>query len=770
MEYLEKIEGLVYTADKFNEMSFRMVLEGLVAKGGEEAEYLLVRYITSPELDTTTRINIIRVVGYIQSPHFLVPLNKIIDTEENIYLKKEAVISVSKYNDRRAYNILNRALSNIKNTLLLETINTEIAKIKKNNPLFGLLPRFLEGDKNLKNFSTTLGILKRILTPNDAAMFVNYLTCGRETIENGAFEILCFTGNIDQKKAVLNFFQDRFSQTQCLNDDVCEDLFLLTLKLKHYYGRFPELIDEELDNLGTQLYLIHDARIRGLFISIICSSQQPPAIAFMRQVYDSDPELRDSIVYEYSGNGAAVDFLFEQYELLNAADNKNHENKNGKSRIANTLKERLITSLLNSRKGLDYFFLQFPSLDEEEQTVIVNHLPYGGEHDVSAFVIMILQTENYELKEVILNKAKEHSEFSVKDVLFDPAREKEFFFIERQYLETITALFPISTTKMLLEKIIFDDLSANKTKKYLQVVSEILPSGLTLNFKDRHFVHSLLTKIVLLNNTELNCLFLSLYRHIKTLDLETYKNLNESLGVFTTLKEKKVSVQEGDELRRARKNFNEVFFEIRRITEAMKLMERMFLRPELDFDQLEDFLNKNGITVALHIDRLRQLIEKSLAEAGQESMRHWVLLLRRFPVIGFRLKTSIKQLAETSQPQFKTALNRLADSLPQQMPKIIIRVTDNHITAVLREQCREILPDFPVTLAKKELNEDDVLICDQEYLKDFILTGTLPSQKLYLLLDKRSDFSSFKSYNPRPLLKPFSAYRIIKEILKELYI
>ncbi len=75
-QYLEKIEKLIYSADKFNEMSFRMVLEGLVAKGGEEAEYLLIRFINLREVDTDTRINIIRVVGYIRSPHFLVPLKK----------------------------------------------------------------------------------------------------------------------------------------------------------------------------------------------------------------------------------------------------------------------------------------------------------------------------------------------------------------------------------------------------------------------------------------------------------------------------------------------------------------------------------------------------------------------------------------------------------------------------------------------------------------------------------------------------------------------
>jgi len=149
-ESLDKIEKLINSAAKFNEMSFRMVLEGLVNKGGEEAEYLMVRYINAQDLDLTTRINVIRVVGYLQGAHFLIPLKKLIDSDENIQLKKEAVISVSKYNDRRALNILNRALANIKNPLLLETINAEIAKIKKNNRSFhAIIPKRRSTNRSL---------------------------------------------------------------------------------------------------------------------------------------------------------------------------------------------------------------------------------------------------------------------------------------------------------------------------------------------------------------------------------------------------------------------------------------------------------------------------------------------------------------------------------------------------------------------------------------------------------------------------------------------
>ena len=46
-QQIDKIEKLINSSDKFNEMSFRMVLEGLINKVGEEAEYIIVHYINN---------------------------------------------------------------------------------------------------------------------------------------------------------------------------------------------------------------------------------------------------------------------------------------------------------------------------------------------------------------------------------------------------------------------------------------------------------------------------------------------------------------------------------------------------------------------------------------------------------------------------------------------------------------------------------------------------------------------------------------------------
>ncbi len=786
--HIEKIEKLINSADKFNEMSFRMVLEGLVNKVGEAAEFFLVPHITSDKLDLTTRLNIIRVASYIQSPHFLIPLKKVIDTDENIHLRKEAIISVAKYNDRPALNILNQALNNIKNPLLQETINTEISKIKRNNPVFALLPRFLEGEKNLKEFHVTLEILKRILTPTDAPMLVVYLNCGKRLIEDGAFEILCSTADEKLHEQIFGFFLERFDEfaRSCQNqpaktpgpgtanekvpapqdgenqnespptgedESKSEPWYLLVLRLKCYLMRIPALIDEQLENLGTQLFFIRELRIRGLFVSILCRSQQPGAISFLGELYDKEPELREIIIREYSGNEAAVDLLFEKYQTADG-----------------DLKGLLVRSLLNCRKGLDYFYLHFPTLEPREKEIIVNHLPYGGNHDLSGFFKMILQSDQLELKTVLLEKIKNYYEFSARDILFDPANEREFSLIEQEYLDTITQLFPITTVKMLMEKIADTGLPLNKARKYFQVLKEVVPQGFAFNFKDRGFITQLFNRVIQINNSELGEIFLSLLKDIKTFDLRTYYNFHESLGLFTAQQERKIGPQEVEELRKARKNLNDIYYEIQRLEEGIKAMDRLFAREEMDFEQLTDFLNRHSMCTALNLYQLTQLLKEHLAAAEATMLKQWIHFFYQLPMAGYLVKDAILEKLHLHLSPLNPALTKLYHALPQEPYKIVIQLVNRSFTAMLKEQCRELIPGIPVSTIGAQWKEGDVLVCDTETLREFILKNTLPSKKLFLVLDNRSDFSSFKSYNPRPLMKPVSAYRVLREILKEFFV
>jgi hypothetical protein len=756
-EHLEKIEKLVHSADKFNEMSFRMVLEGMINKGGEEAEYLIVRFIHDNTLDLSTRLNIIRVAGYIQSMHFLVPLKKIIDKEESVQLKKEAVISVAKYNNRQALNILNQALNNISNPVLLEVINNEIGKIKKNNPLFALLPRFQEGEKDPKNFHVTVDILKRILTPADAAMFTGYLDCGKPKIEEGAFEILCFTGDTAVQEAIFKFFQDRCSRIPCLDQPQCRELYALIQKIKHYFFRHPSLIHLQLDNLGTRLFHTKDPRVREMLISIICRSEQSSALSLVNNVYDSDPALRTVIVREYSGNDAAVDLLFEKYQHKTADED---------------LKTGLIQSLLKSRRGIEYFYSHFPSLEAGEKEMIVNQLPLGGEtgHDLSNFIRMIFQTEPINLKVALMKRAKEYYEFSLKDILFDFDREDEFSLVEQEYLDAITHLFPVTSIKKLMERIAYGDLSMPGVKRYLKQVSQLVTAGLVFCFEDTRFISRLVNKIIFFNNPDLNVLFLGILRHIKTFDLKTVKNMEEALSFFINTRGAKISVKEGDEVRKIRIAVKDLLYEIKAVEDGCKSLESMFAGPVSDADQMANLFSRHSLCISLLTERVTRSIEKKLARAGIKALKQWIEFFRRFPMPGMQVKDAIAQKARQQKGALRSQMNQLLQSLPEEPYKIVFRLNDRRITALFRDQCQEIIPGIPLSTEADAWQEGDMLICDAENLKDFILKDSLPAKKLFLILEKTSDFSSFQEYNPRTLVKPFSAYRIMKEILRELYI
>ena len=134
-----------------------------------------------------TRINLVRMAGYIRSTAFLLPLKKVIEMGEDDLLREEAIISVSKYNDRRALDILAGPWKKSKTTRLQETISQAIGRIKNNNPFLAMLPRFLHGSKNRELFQITLKVFKKILSPADAKSFISYLHHGDQLVAEGLF-------------------------------------------------------------------------------------------------------------------------------------------------------------------------------------------------------------------------------------------------------------------------------------------------------------------------------------------------------------------------------------------------------------------------------------------------------------------------------------------------------------------------------------------------------------------------------------------------------
>ena len=245
--YLEQIDELVSQAVDQDDRRFRLHLESLVKKGGRDTENAIAHYITGTYVSIPTRINLVRMAGYIRSTAFLIPLAKVIELGEDNLLREEAVFSISKYNDRRALDILDRALEKNKNKRLQEPITQAIARIKNNNPFLAMLPRFLLGSKNIELFQITLKVFKKILGPADAKSFISYLHHGDQLVGEGAFEILCFRGDEAVFYFIAEFFreQSRLLLREAEHKTGTERLSTLIAALHEYLRRhrdfFPQL-------------------------------------------------------------------------------------------------------------------------------------------------------------------------------------------------------------------------------------------------------------------------------------------------------------------------------------------------------------------------------------------------------------------------------------------------------------------------------------------------------------------------------------------------
>jgi len=244
--HLEQIDQLVRNAADYDDLEFRLRLEDLVKKGGRDTENAIALYITGTYVSIPTRMNLMRMAGYIRSTAFLIPLKKVIELGENDRLREGAIISISKYNDRRALDILAQALEKNKNKQLQEAIVQAINRIKHNNPLLNMLPRFLQGGKNSDFFFITLKVFKRILSPDDAKGFISYLQHEDPLVADGSFEILCCRGDETAFIFINEFFRERSrGLIGTVNQpESAEALAKLIAALHEYLNRYPDFFPQ----------------------------------------------------------------------------------------------------------------------------------------------------------------------------------------------------------------------------------------------------------------------------------------------------------------------------------------------------------------------------------------------------------------------------------------------------------------------------------------------------------------------------------------------
>ncbi len=260
---LEQIDELVRSAVDADGMLFRMRLEELVKKGGRSTENAIALYITGKSLGIATRLNLVRLAGYIRSDAFLLPLQQVIRTGEDELLREEAIISISKYNDRRALDILARVLGARMPQALQEAVIQGISRIRNNNPLLAMLPRFLKGGQNREMYEITLKIFKKILGPDEAKNFIAYLHHGDQLVAAGAFEILCFRGSESMFFFIAEFFREnsRLLARGVDRQVGAARLQKLIVALHEYLKRYPEFFPQLRPDIASLRQQVGDAPV-----------------------------------------------------------------------------------------------------------------------------------------------------------------------------------------------------------------------------------------------------------------------------------------------------------------------------------------------------------------------------------------------------------------------------------------------------------------------------------------------------------------------------
>ncbi|MCP4220421.1 MAG: hypothetical protein GY765_37670, partial [bacterium] len=630
--------------------------------------------------------------------------------------------------------------------------NSEIHRIKQNNPILGLLPRFQLGSKNRKTFDITLQILKRILTPSDASIFTKYLDAKDQMVANGAFEILCVTGDIFHDTDIFDYFQRYFLSLPCLMEKECDGLYWLLMQLEQYLARYMFMLEEQIPNLEKQILKIKDVRAKTIYISLICKSQKPASVTFMESVYQKEEKLRKEILLSFSGNEQAVDFLFDKYK--NDPDTR----------------EFSIESLLNTEQGLKHFTENFFSLEFEVQETVTIKLPYSSGYDLVDFIKSVFQADVYRLKEILMLRVKETFEFSVKEILFDPAHEREFMFMGNHYLDTITRVFPLTTVKMFFNKIANGNLSITKTKKFLTRIEEILPLELLFTFKDKEMIEKLFNRIIISNNAELNVQFFSLFKYIKTLDGTTYSNIKDCLSIFITKRERNITPKEKGELRRVTQGMREQFNDLKHMSDGLEEIHSVFGAEEIDFERLEKLITKHHIAVALNIETFIEPLVQHFEKVNNETIQGWSKFFAQYPRLASLITETIDKKAESSENLQFNDLRKLVATLGDEPLRLVLNFKNRYLTAILKEQFEETLPSLNMVVNEDILEEEDILLCDTEIINDLVLQSQTIPTKLFVFLEEASGATAFRECKPVTFVEPFSFSRIVRQILQNLYL
>lgn len=748
---LLKIRNLVKNADKFENMQFRLLLEELIKQGGRDAENLVGSIATSDEYDSLTRINVIRCMGYITSNTFLIPLRKILESPENLNLRKAAIISISKYNDKRALNMLSMALKRMENPILQDSISAEISRIKEDNPILGLLPKFLNGVNDPKTFRATLDVLKKVLNPKDAHTFIYHLNSEIPFVGDGAFEVLCCRGDDSVKFSIFDYFKKKLKGITCIEEEECLSLLHLITQLEKFIVRNPETINYVLKELKELFKTVKDPQIKDLLVSMFGSSHKREVLAIVEEVYNKDESRREQVIEKLKGNEDGAYILLYKYKK------------------EDPLKEKLMLALLTTQKGADYITEIFETLSPGYQKRVLDNINIDNYRFFKILMEGFLMSSDYGRKRYALEKMKESRDFTFHSILFDAQYEKDFLRMHQDFISVISELFPVKTFKFFLSRVIELDAARALMRRYFDPAENpFITAEALITEQSPEELSNFAEKLIKFNNKELNISILTAFYYIKTFDYQTLSAWQNMMSTLRAQRGARLSPEEKGLLNKVNANFLNINGDIKKIQQGDANIKHFLEKEFPDYDILDYILKTHPLAF---FDRRHQIIDrikKTFKMVNELDAFDSIKFLLRHPRLSIYFKEEIEASTRSSNYLLKEDADKLTETMPKSL-RIVLIFAENIIYAFFKDQLHELLPEAEV-VEGPDIQPNDILISDSASMEKLATENRVNTKRLFVLIKDTSEFHAIKDFKPKVFPSPFSLNKVMKTLLPSLFI
>ncbi|HNX98254.1 MAG TPA: hypothetical protein PKK12_11280, partial [Candidatus Aminicenantes bacterium] len=566
---------------------------------------------------------------------------------------------------------LNAALNSIRDPMLLGTINAEVGRIKQNNPILGLLPKFREGSNNPKLHRISVQILKKILTPADCPVLLPYLNAADAMIAEGAFEILCETAEATAHSFLFGYFENRTGQA--VDNDT---FFSLLQKLEHFLIRNPELIEPRFPWIKDWMRK-DDARTLEIGISILSASPARAPQEHLKQLYRERPELHVKIGEKIARSRTGAEFLTGEFKADPAGQLE------------------LIPLLLTSEAGSQYLGEALDSLPNDVRTHVLDAIPAERYLHFRPHFHQALLKGDFPQQKAALEKIRRFNDFQARELLFDPQNSDKWPRLAEEYLATIGELFPVRTLAMLCNRPLSDLIPAQKFRGFLELAQRIVDREPLLQSLDKEIFQNLFSALLGQGSRHVNLFLLTLLRKMKTLESSVYWSMQSAGKIYNEKRGDNLAPEEKIELKKIREEFNSIAHEINHLNEGTKRITQFLSQTPPDFDTLAEIMVSTPQALVLNRLEIRGLLHNTLLGDDPAQVTVALQFLARNPGIASFFAAEIAALPETMAGKAMIALRDIRQHLPPP-PRFILRLSDLSWRNAVMDQLLSLFPEIEI--------------------------------------------------------------------------